>query len=41
LSGWSSSVSELFVLCISSNFVSMEPPWSIITFLQSFSLPRV
>jgi hypothetical protein len=32
----STSVSELFVLGISSNFVSIEPPWSVITFPQSF-----
>jgi hypothetical protein len=33
----STSVSELFVLGISSNFVSMEPPWGVIIFLQSFA----
>jgi hypothetical protein len=33
----STSVSELFMLGISSNSVSMEPPWSVIIFLQSFA----
>jgi hypothetical protein len=32
---------ELFVLDISSIFFSMEPPWSVNTFLQSFSQPRL
>ncbi|KAK2404054.1 hypothetical protein QL285_053432 [Trifolium repens] len=40
ISAVSTSVSELFVLGISSNYVSMEPLWSVITFLQSFSDAR-
>jgi hypothetical protein len=37
ISAISTSMSELFVVGISSNSVSMETLWSVITFLQSFS----
>jgi hypothetical protein len=38
--GWSSSVSELFVLGVSQFSFSMELLWSVNTFVQSFSQLR-